>query len=145
VPPPPPPRNPDPTEALPPPSLNSTLEVATEIRDPEARKKVEREMGGLAIFVDDKLVFTDPNGTRTWPLDILAGVIQVDNVDGTENYQRRALREWSRLGGDEPAVDAMRKEFAGTDLLDDFNRLIQRIKPLGAVVAFLAALWELVS
>jgi hypothetical protein len=145
VPPPPPPRNPDPTEALPPPSLNSTLEVATEISDPEARKKVEREMGGLAIFVDDKLVFTDPNGTRTWPLDILAGVIQVDNVDGTENYQRRALREWAKLGGDEPAVDAMRKEFAGTDILDDFNRLIQRIKPLGAVVAFLAALWELVS
>jgi hypothetical protein len=69
-------------------------------------------------------------------------------VDGTENYQKRALREWRNLGGDAAAMTAMEKEFSGTDLLDDWNMLVRRVaagERAQTAVAVVDALANLVS
>jgi len=109
------------------PSLNSTLQVQSKIADPEAKKAVEDDMMGLAQWDGGAIVFTDPNGSRPWPVSRLTGLLRTDNVDGTENYQKRALREWVTLGGDSRAFAKMADEFAGTDLLDDWNMLVRRV------------------
>lgn len=109
------------------PSLNSTLQVQSKITDPKARKSVEDEMMGLAAWDGNAIVFTDPNGSKPWPVSRLTGLLRIDNVDGTENYQKRALREWVALGGDSRAIAKMAEEFAGTDLLDDWNMLVRRV------------------
>lgn len=144
----PPKGQPQPPPAKPPESLNSTLEVAADQIPPEKRKETLEKLDGLAVFVKDKLVFTDPNGSRPWPVPVLANLLPRANVDGTENYQKRALREWRNLGGDAAAMDAMEKEFAGTDLLDDWNMLVRRVtagERAQTTVALVDALANLVS
>ena len=132
----------------PPESLNSTLEVAADQIPPAKRKETLEKLDGLAVFVKDKLVFTDPNGSRPWPVDVLANLLPRQNVDGTENYQKRALREWQKLGGDDAAMRAMEKEFAGTDLLDDWGMLVRRVTAAEQIqtgAALVDALANLVS
>jgi len=138
----------NPPEVKPPESLNSTLEVTTSITDPAERNKLLDKLDGLAVFVKDKLVFTDPNGSRPWPVPVLANLLPRQNVDGTENYQKRALREWRNLGGDAAAMKAMEKEFSGTDLLDDWNMLVRRVttaERIQTTTALVDALANLVS
>lgn len=137
-----------PPEVKPPESLNSTLEVAADQIPPEKRKETLEKLDGLAVFVKDKLVFTDPNGSRPWPVPVLGNLLPRMNVDGTENYQKRALREWRNLGGDAAAMKAMEKEFAGTDLLDDWQMLVRRVtagERIQTTVALVDALSNLVS
>ena len=129
-------------------TLNSTLEVAADQIPPEKRKETLEKLDGLAVFVKDKLVFTDPNGSRPWPVPILANLLPRANVDGTENYQKRALREWRNLGGDAAAMKAMEKEFSGTDLLDDWGMLVRRVttaERIQTTTALVDALANLVS
>lgn len=144
----PPKGEPQPPPPKPPESLNSTLEVAADQIPPEKRKETLEKLDGLAVFVKDKLVFTDPNGSRPWPVPVLANLLPRANVDGTENYQKRALREWRNLGGDDAAMKAMEKEFAGTDLLDDWQMLVRRItaaERIQTTTALVDALSNLVS
>ena len=134
--------------AKPPESLNSTLEVAADQIPPDKRNEMLEKLDGLAVFQKDKLVFTDPNGSRPWPVPVLGNLLPRANVDGTENYQKRALREWRNLGGDAAAMAAMEKEFAGTDLLDDWNMLVRRVtagERAQTAVAVVDALANLVS
>jgi hypothetical protein len=138
----------NPPEVKPPESLNSTLEVTTSITDPAERNKLLDKLDGLAVFSKDKLVFTDPNGSRPWPVPVLANLLPRQNVDGTENYQKRALREWRNLGGDAAAMKAMEKEFSGTDLLDDWGMLMRRVtaaERIQTTTALVDALANLVS
>jgi hypothetical protein len=144
----PPKGEPQPPPAKPPESLNSTLEVAADQIPPAKRKETLEKLDGLAVFVKDKLVFTDPNGSRPWPVPVLANLLPRQNVDGTENYQKRALREWRNLGGDAAAMKAMEKEFSGTDLLDDWGMLVRRVttaERLQTTTALVDALANLVS
>ena len=138
----------EPPPVKPPGSLNSTLEVAADQIPPKQRNEMLEKLDGTAVFVKDKLVFTDPNGSRPWPVPVLANLLPRMNVDGTENYQKRALREWRNLGGDSAAMAAMEKEFAGTDLLDDWNMLVRRVtagERAQTAVAVVDALANLVS
>ena len=72
------------------------------------------------------------------------------NIDATENYQKRALREWVALGGNSRAFAKMEEEFAGTDLLDDWNMLVRRVSrqenttSAAQIIGALAQLAELV-
>lgn len=144
----PPKGQPQPPPAKPPESLNSTLEVAADQIPPKQRNEMLEKLDGTAVFVKDKLVFTDPNGSRPWPVPVLANLLPRPNVDGTENYQKRALREWRNLGGDSAAMTAIEKEFAGTDLLDDWNMLVRRVtagERAQTAVAVVDALANLVS
>ena len=137
-----------PPEVKPPESLNSTLEVTADQIPPAKRKETLEKLDGLAVFVKDKLVFTDPNGSRPWPVPVLANLLPRANVDGTENYQKRALREWRNLGGDAAAMKAMEKEFSGTDLLDDWGMLMRRVtaaERIQTTTALVDALANLVS
>lgn len=108
-------------------SLNETLEVQTQITDQQAREELLGDLRGLGTFRENALVFTDPNGSRPWPVPMLAQLLGKMNIDATENYQKRALREWVALGGDSRAFAKMEEEFAGTDLLDDWNMLVRRV------------------
>ncbi len=127
------------------PSPGASLAVTPQIPT-EMRPAVERSLRGLAVWEDDKLLFTDPNGTRPWTPVQLAPIIRPPNLDGTDNYQRTALAEWLRLGGNEDAVALMRSQNAGTDLLDDWHRLTWRLQqsspslPLLDLLASLASL-----
>jgi hypothetical protein len=137
-----------PPEVKPPESLNSSLEVAADQIPQDKRNDMLEKLDGTAVFVKDKLVFTDPNGSRPWPVPVLGNLLPRQNVDGTENYQKRALREWRNLGGDASAMTAMEKEFAGTDLLDDWNMLVRRVtagERAQTAVAVVDALANLVS
>ena len=108
-------------------SLNETLEVQTQITDQQARDELLGDLRGLGTFRKNALVFTDPNGSRPWPVPMLAQLLGQMNIDATENYQKRALREWVALGGDSRAFAKMQEEFTGTDLLDDWNMLVRRV------------------
>jgi hypothetical protein len=144
----PPKGQPQPPPAKPPESLNSTMEVTADQIPQDRRNEMLEKLDGLAVFQKDKLVFTDPNGSRPWPVPVLADLLPRQNVDGTENYQKRALREWRNLGGDAAAMAAMEKEFAGTDLLDDWNMLVRRVtagERAQTAVAVVDALANLVS
>ena len=88
----------------------------------------------MGVFVGDKLVATDPNGSRPWPVDVLANLLPRPNVDGTENYQKQALAEWKKLGGDAEAMKKMAEKFKGTPTLDDFNMLTRRIEAAEKIV-----------
>jgi hypothetical protein len=137
-----------PPEVKPSESLNSSLEVAADQIPTDKRNEMLEKLDGLAVFSKDKLVFTDPNGSRPWPVPVLGNLLPRANVDGTENYQKRALREWRNLGGDAAAMKAMEKEFAGTDLLDDWNMLVRRVtagERAQTTVAVVDALANLVS
>jgi hypothetical protein len=137
-----------PPDVKPPESLNYSLNVAADQIPQEKRNEMLEKLDGMAVFAGDKLVFTDPNGSRPWPVAVLANLLPRPNVDGTENYQKRALREWRNLGGDAAAMAAMEKEFAGTDLLDDWNMLVRRVtagERAQTAVAVVDALANLVS
>lgn len=109
------------------PSPGAELEVKPGLPE-AARARVERDLKGLARWEGDSLIFTDPNGTRPSTPEALAPVIAGPNVDGTANFQRLALAEWQALGGDENALAEMRRKHAGEDMLDDFNRLADRLQ-----------------
>ena len=124
----------EPPPVKPPESLNSTLEVAADQIPPDKRREVLENLNGMGVFVGDKLVATDPNGSRPWPVPVLANLLVRPNVDGTENYQKQALTEWKELGGDEEAMKKMAEKFAGTPTLDDFNMLTRRIEAAQKIV-----------
>ena len=123
-----------PPPVKPPGSLNSTLEVAADQIPPDKRREVLENLNGMGVFVGDKLVATDPNGSRPWPVPVLANLLVRPNVDGTENYQKQALAEWKELGGDEEAMKKMAEKFAGTPTLEDFNMLARRIEAAQKIV-----------
>lgn len=125
--------------AAPPPSLNSTLETTTRL-DAPAMQKLEEDLGGYGIADGNVMMATDPHGTRAWPLDILAGLMQMPTMDGDDNQQAKALREWDELGGDEAAIDALREKHDGKGIWYDFQRLLRRIPAIVSVVESLKAL-----
>jgi hypothetical protein len=115
-------------------SLNATLEIAADQIPADKRREVLENLNGMGVFMGDKLVATDPNGSRPWPVDVLANLLPRPNVDGTENYQKQALAEWKKLGGDTEAMKKMAEKFKGTPTLDDFNMLTRRIEAAEKIV-----------
>lgn len=129
-------------------SPGEAMVVRPALPDAGAKREVERALKGLGEWQGEDLIFTDPNGTRPAGPAALARVIGRPNVDGTRNYQERALARWLELGGDEEALAEMRRVHAGEDMLDDFNRLVdrmQRAEPGAAIVDLLGALAEMLK
>jgi len=110
------------------PSPGEALEMEVPGAGEGFKRGLVEDLRGLGEWRGDTIVFTDPNGTRPYLPGQLAGIITRDNLDGTQNFQLAALLEWLRLGGGDAATLAMRQHFAGTDKLDDFNRLLWRMK-----------------
>jgi hypothetical protein len=126
--------NEQPPPVKPPGSLNSTLEIAADQIPTEKRGELLETLNGMGVFVGDKLVATDPNGSRPWPVAVLANLLPRPNVDGTENHQKQALAEWKKLGGDAEAMQRMQTLFEDTDTLFSFNMLARRIEIAEGIV-----------
>lgn len=127
--------------AAPPPSINSTLEVTTQL-DPEEMRQLEIKLDGYGIPDGNVMMATDPQGSRRWPLDILAGLLTVTTVAGVANVQLDALKEWISLGGDADAIGAMREQHEEDGMWFDFERLMSRLPSVEDVVGQLKALAE---
>jgi len=111
------------------PSMNESLEAEISGADDALKADVSERMKGLAKWDGDRLVFTDPNGTRPYsPTEI----VEVLNKPLPENFygdgkspyhQRDALAEWSQNS------DYI-KNHQTSDKAYHFGRLLKRITPM---------------
>lgn len=113
-----------PPETKPLASPNESLEVKPRIQSEVLRNALAEKLQGLAEWRGDTLVFTDPNGTRKLTQQEAAKVITAKLPNGWTNYQAQAAKLWIENA-------AKNIKFArGKNVLDDFVRLVKRIKPL---------------
>jgi len=104
------------------PGMNSTLEATPRVTDEALKRKLEDDLRGLAKWSGDKLVYTDPNGTKPYHSSELPAVIGTPNSADVPLLQREALEAWAERGpeGVKP----------GTDKLYHFRRLVHRTIPM---------------
>lgn len=113
------------------PSMNENLEAKIENVTSELKAKISEQLQGLAHWQGDKLVFTDPNGTKPYSdtaiVDILKNKITA-NIYGAgvnPNHQRNALIEWTKNSN-------YIKNHTTTDKAYHFGRLLNRIEPMNS-------------
>ena len=111
------------------PSMNENIETTIENATPELQKQISDKLQGLAEWQGNKLVFTDPNGTKPYSdtaiVDILKNKITA-NIYGAgvdPNHQRNALIEWTKNSN-------YIKNHTTTDKAYHFGRLLNRIEPM---------------
>ena len=110
--------------------LNATLEASPAVRSAGVRNALAETLQGLAQWDKERLVFTDPNGTRPYTAEALARVISqplpeaFHDLPGKGQMQADAFVSWSQ--------DHMQFADRGhTDQWEDLTRLIQRLEPSG--------------
>ncbi len=113
------------------PSMNENLEAKIENVTSELKAKISEQLQGLAQWQGDKLVFTDPNGTKPYSdtaiVDVLKNKITA-NIYGAgvdPNHQRNALIEWTKNSN-------YIKNHTTTDKAYHFGRLLNRIEPMNS-------------
>lgn len=111
------------------PSMNENLETTIENATPELKAKISEQLQGLAQWQGDKLVFTDPNGTKPYSdtaiVDVLKNKITA-NIYGAgvdPNHQHNALVEWTKNSN-------YIKNHTTSDKAYHFGRLLNRIEPM---------------
>lgn len=113
------------------PSINESLESEISGASDELKAEISDKMKGLAKWEGDKLVFTDPNGTKPYSSKEIVDVINKplpENFygDGKSPYhQRDALVEWTK---DSDYI----KNHTTSDKAYHFGRLLKRIEPMKA-------------
>lgn len=116
-------------------SLNADLEAHRDYRYSDLKEELSKSLQGLAKWEKDlerggeKLVFTDPNGSRPYAWEEIGDVITAPLPAGIQNYQAQALRHWVE---DHTAFqgDPVHEDFkAGWDEREDLARLFKRIIP----------------
>lgn len=111
------------------PSINENLESEIRGASESLKADISEKMKGLARWEGDKLVFTDPNGTKPYSSKDIVDVINKplpENFygDGRSPYhQRDALIEWTR---DSDYI----KNHTASDKAYHFGRLLKRIEPM---------------
>ena len=111
------------------PSMNENLETEIPGANDALKKDISERMKGLAKWDGDKLVFTDPNGTKPYSATEIVDVLNKplpDNFygDGKSPYhQRDALAEWSENSN-------YIKHHTTSDKAYHFGRLLKRILPM---------------
>ncbi len=117
-------------------SLNHALEVTPQVSDGRLREALSEGMQGYAEWEGDRLVFTDPNGTRPTTAEALAEVWDQGLPEGFALHQRDALVDWvrdsrvfyDRRTEDDAALRYGRAEYQpGTNVWRDLQRLIARL------------------
>ena len=110
--------------------LNATLEASPAVRTQTLRNALAETVQGFAQWDKDRLVFTDPTGTRPYTAEAAAEVLSAPlpeafhDLPGKGQMQAQAFIEWSQH----------HKQFADeghTDRWEDFTRLLQRLEPSG--------------
>ena len=119
-------------------SPNESLETMPRVSERELRDELSRALGGLAEWRGDTLVFTDPNGTRSYPAEALVKLWErplppaFSDLPGGGQLQREAVRQWAedhtRFVNDPAAAPDSRP--GASDLFDDVWRAFERITPL---------------
>ncbi|MGC4017498.1 MAG: hypothetical protein QM755_23735 [Luteolibacter sp.] len=109
--------------AAPVPSFNETAEASLEeINRPELREQLSKDLGGLARIDGNRILMTDPNGTRPMTAAALKAVWDSPMPEGfTDLPQRAALDRW----------DGGRTEVSPDDSFH-LLRLFSRIETLDA-------------
>lgn len=103
--------------------LNATLEASPAVRAETMRSALAERLQGFAEWDKDRLVFTDPNGTRPYSAERVAEVITQPLPNGFPQLQAEAVDAWAN-------VPAKIKEKGGTDVAEDLIRLMTRTEPL---------------
>lgn len=111
------------------PSMNENLEAQIENVAPEIEAEISKQLQGVAKWDGNKLVFTDPNGTKPYSdteiVDVLKNKITA-KIYGSSidpNHQRNALIEWTKNSN-------YIKNHTTTDKAYHFGRLLNRIEPM---------------
>lgn len=112
-----------PPETKPLPSPNESLQVKPRIQSPALRKELGAKLAGLAEWVGDVLVFTDPNGTRPYSAQEVAKVVTAKLPNGMPSLQAKAAEIWSDSA-------AMIHKRPASDVASDFIRLVERTEPM---------------
>ena len=111
------------------PSMNENLETTIENAIPELKSEISKQLQGLAQWQGDKLIFTDPNGTKPYSASEIVEILNKplpENVYGNNKspyHQREAAREWANNSD-------WIKTHQSSDKAYHLGRLINRIIPL---------------
>lgn len=108
-------------------SLNANTEWTPDISEAALRDALAEQLQGLAEWQGDKLVMTDPNGTRPYDWDAVGKVITADLPDGIPQMQAKAWRDWV---ADSDRFRADHEDGVGLDEIEDAIRLFSRINPV---------------
>lgn len=99
-------------------SLNADLSSTRAEWDESTRNQASRELGGLARWEGDDLVFADPNGTRPYDSRAIAQIITAPLPAGIPQRQADALRRYKSAPASMSAAESA-----------DLARLFGRIEP----------------
>lgn len=108
------------------PGLNDGTSCTPQVSDRALRDELTRQLQGLAEWQGDKLVMTDPNGTRPYSAARIGEVITAALPAGLPNLQADALRSWVE---DHTKFNAQAEDCVGLDTMEDLGRLFRRILP----------------
>ncbi len=103
--------------------LNEALEATPAVNEGRFRMAISQALQGLAEWEGKTLRFTDPNGTRPYTDEALAGVIDAVLPAGIPKLQAEAVRTWA----ENPEYF---RRFPGSDKAEDLARLVRRTEPL---------------
>lgn len=108
------------------PALNDGTACTPQVSERALRDELTRQLQGLAEWQGDKLVMTDPNGTRPYSAARIGEVITAALPAGLPNLQADALRSWVE---DHTKFNAQAEDRVGLDTIEDLGRLFGRILP----------------
>lgn len=112
-------------------SLNEAVEITPDISDRALRDELAEALQGIAEWKGEKLVLTDPNGSRPYAWNDIGRVISTPNLLGIPLYQANAFRQWtldSRAFAPPEAETGV--PTVSRDTKEDMIRLINRIEPV---------------
>lgn len=108
------------------PALNDGTACTPQVSERALRDELTRQLQGLAEWQGDKLVMTDPNGTRPYSAARIGEVITATLPAGLPNLQADALRAWVE---DHTQFNSRSEDHIGLDTIEDLGRLFRRILP----------------
>lgn len=105
-------------------SFNEDVSLEPQISERAIRDSLADQLQGLAEWRDNKLVLTDPNGTRPYDWSEIGKVITTPLPAGIPQMQAEAARNW--------ITDSSRfdDDTLGLDAKEDITRLFGRINPI---------------
>lgn len=118
-------------------SPNENLQTTPRISDRPLRAELARRMQGLAEWQGDKLVFTDPNGTRPATPEALAKLWKTElpetfaDLPGNGQTQRESFLQWVAEHGFYWNEGSETTRLGRTNVWEDFQRVLKRLVPNG--------------
>lgn len=118
-------------------SPNAALECTPRVSEPALREAISERMRGLAKWEGEKLVFTDPNGTRPMTAEDLADVWRrgmpeaFSSLPGGGLMQRESFLQWVADSSFYWNAGRPAARLGAKNVWEDFLRLLMRLLPTG--------------